>query len=208
MKLIKDLGLVLRPNTKRKRRRGIYECSKCLEHFDLMTETVAAKSSTLCNSCMNKKKFKKHDFVGTRLYQIWGQMRGRCNIKEHYKNIFVCKEWDTFLTFKKWAETHGYSESLSIDRIDNDGNYEPANCRWTTAEIQNQNTRLIRVNNTTGYRCVFFDKRRNTYYAQIMAFGNLVHIGSNKPKKELAQMVNKYIIENKLAQPLNEIPDE
>lgn len=85
----------------------------------------------------------------TRLYTAWINMRVRCrNIKNHaYPNyggrgISVCDEWvESFVTFRDWALNNGYQESLTIDRKDNDGNYCPDNCRWTTHKEQNQNRR-------------------------------------------------------------------
>lgn len=88
----------------------------------------------------------------TRLYRIWNHMRERCgHIKgadERHLNdyrdrgIRVCDEWlESFGAFKEWALDNGYSDDLSIDRIDNDGNYEPSNCRWATRKQQDENKR-------------------------------------------------------------------
>jgi hypothetical protein len=76
-------------------------------------------------------------------------MRQRCSNSNHpdYKDyggrgITVCNEWrDSFETFYEWATTHGYSEDLSIDRIDVNGNYEPDNCRFITMFDQASNKR-------------------------------------------------------------------
>ena len=82
------------------------------------------------------------------LYRVWSSMKTRCNPnrKERYENwsgrgIKVCNEWATFLPFYKWAIDSGYKKGLTLDRINNDGNYEPSNCRFTTYSIQNKNRR-------------------------------------------------------------------
>jgi len=57
------------------------------------------------------------------------------------RGIRVCEEWQTFLPFFDWSIGHGYKQGLTIDRINNNGNYEPNNCRFTTYSIQNMNRR-------------------------------------------------------------------
>lgn len=79
----------------------------------------------------------KHGKKNTRLYRIWLQMKNRCfNIRTNrYKDyggrgITVCDEWkNDFTKFYDWSILNGYQENLTIDRINNDGNYEPSNCR-------------------------------------------------------------------------------
>jgi len=66
---------------------------------------------------------------------------------------------------------------LLIDRIDNDGNYEPSNCRFVNAGLNIRNSRLLRCDNTSGYRGVFFDKRNKKYRSQININGKHKHLG-------------------------------
>lgn len=95
------------------------------------------------------KSITKHKGTGTRLYVIWSHMKSRClnvTCKDYKwygaKGVKICKEWiSDFSTFREWAENNGYSEKLTIDRIDPHGNYEPANCRWITIQEQQRNKR-------------------------------------------------------------------
>jgi len=87
---------------------------------------------------------KKH---GNRLYNIWYNMIRRCNNRDakdykNYgaKNIKVCKEWEKdFYTFYDWAINNGYNDTLTLDRINNNSNYRPDNCRWVTMLEQHRN---------------------------------------------------------------------
>ena len=100
--------------------------------------------------CYREDFRKKHNLTRTRLYRIWRDMRSRCNNPKtrgynRYggRGIAVCNEWLDFENFNKWAINNGYNDNLTIDRIDNNKNYEPSNCRWATMEEQSQNTSKV-----------------------------------------------------------------
>lgn len=111
--------------------------------------------STNCGCVRNAKTVArniKHGYSKTRLYGIWKGMRKRCH-NPHNKRwscyggrgICVCKEWDeSFVAFKLWADTHGYKDTLTIERVDVNGNYCPENCTWIPLADQAKNRRTKR----------------------------------------------------------------
>lgn len=107
-----------------------------------------------------KKLNTTHGLSKTRIYNIWQGIKARCfnkNLKG-YKNyggrgVIICNEWlANFMNFYNWSINNGYQDNLTIDRIDNNGNYEPNNCRWVDMKTQQKNrtnNNLITYNGKT-----------------------------------------------------------
>lgn len=97
---------------------------------------------------LSTKRATKHGYSSNPLTKVWRDMNRRCFNPKHKRfkdwggrGITVCEEWRNLETFIKWAKESGYKPGLLLDRIDNDSNYEPSNCRWITMKEQGNNRR-------------------------------------------------------------------
>lgn len=125
-----------------------------------------------------------HHKTKSRLYRIWIGIKSRCLVDtaSDFKNyggrgICVCDEWvHSFNSFYEWATNNGYDDSLTIDRIDPDGNYCPENCRWTTMSIQEFNKRMS-SRNTSGTTGVSYNKAMKKWIAYIRKDGKQHYLG-------------------------------
>lgn len=106
------------------------------------------------------KKRKIERYANERLYNIWYKMISRCLHEDNYayprygaRGIAVCEQWaNDFRAFVDWALSNGYSQELTLDRINNDGHYSQSNCRWVDEQQQalnRHNNIIISIGETT-----------------------------------------------------------
>lgn len=119
----------------------------------VMSGHLISSHTKSCGCLIAKGGPIKHGLTNTKIYHAYNHMKDRCYNRKNnsYKNyggrgIKICDEWlQDFMNFYNWAMTNGYREDLTIDRIDNNGDYEPNNCRWVNMQTQLRNTRRTKL---------------------------------------------------------------
>lgn len=122
----------------------------CGNSVDVIGSSLKRGATQSCGCLKNETKPNyKHGMSHTLIHTKWLSMLDRCNCindneYKHYggRGITVCEEWSGkygFENFLKWAMSNGYSDNLTIDRINVNGNYEPSNCRWVGNDTQANN---------------------------------------------------------------------
>lgn len=157
----------------------------CSNTVELQESHITDRPNRRANKSCGCHRHKQNRLTvgGTsRLYKIWHSMIRRCTDPSHnrYKyygenGVSVCDEWlNNYETFCKWALSNGYSDELSIDRIDQNGNYCPDNCRWSDVYTQAQNKGLRR-NSTTGFTDIW--KHKSGYRVAFRRNGSMHYVG-------------------------------
>lgn len=154
-------------------------------------------------------KYEMHGYSNHPLYRVWQDMKERCYNKndtsyENYgeRNITICNEWKNgFKAFIEWALPL-WKKGLLIDRINNNGNYKPSNCRFVTCKESNFNKKLLQKNNTSEYRGVTYRKEVKRWQAQIMVNGKSKYLGLFNFAKKAALAYNNAVPEGRPKNPL------
>lgn len=140
---------------------AVWECRCDCGNITKVTSGNLKNGSVKSCGCLRLKSTSTtHNKSNSRLYRIWAAMKQRCYNEDYvaYKNyggrgISICDEWvNSFENFYDWAINNGYSDSLSIERINVNDNYCPSNCTWVTLTEQAQNRRtcyMFQYNNKT-----------------------------------------------------------
>lgn len=138
----------------------IWRCKcTCGNEKNVSGQNLRNKSSMSCG-CYNRDVItKENPKYKRKLYSVYHSIKERCNNKNDkaYKNyggrgIKISEKWSTYEDFEKWALQNGYANGLWLDRIDNDGDYSPENCRFCTPKEQQNNKRTninITINGET-----------------------------------------------------------
>ena len=157
LEILEDCDYYISPSGG-KHKRVLCKCD-CGNEIIVLREHVVSGRQKSCG-CLKKRNGKvTHGMTGTKIYRVWANMISRCcNQKlkswDNYggRGITVCDEWRNFQNFMDWSFKNGYSETLTLDRIDNDKGYSAENCRWVDEFVQANNKRNNHIVEYNGER--------------------------------------------------------
>jgi len=201
------------------RKEAIYiaECPQCKKDTPINRDKMKQNKSCGCATKKLQTQAKiTHGQTDTALFRVWKELKQRCFNPKSSKysryggrGISVCDEWLEFEPFMEWSLANGYvapakgkRNPISIDRRENDGNYEPSNCRWTNSSIQNQNKGVTKAN-TTGYTGI--TKRGSRFESRVTHRGIRTNIGTFATIADAVMARNKWILDNNTNHPFQTI---
>jgi hypothetical protein len=146
------------PGAKRIHRFALCQCS-CGNQKPVNLDSLIRGSSTRCRRCDAATRgraigvYYHPDPRVRKVHKVWSHMIRRCSPGDHresknyyQRGIRICDEWTSdFWCFWDWAIANGFTDGLTIDRVDNEGHYTPANCRWVTNQLQQRNKRTNHI---------------------------------------------------------------
>lgn len=170
-----------------KRKKAVWKCKCDCGNYAYPTTDSLNRMNTMSCGCLKidatRKANSKHGHsVGNKTpeYRIWKNIRSRCLLKTNPRyheyggrGIKICERWNDYSNFLSDVGSRPSSKH-SLDRIDVNGNYEPSNCRWTTADVQARNKR---IKNPTGVPGVRRRKDSGKWHAVLKIKGKVIHLG-------------------------------
>lgn len=172
-------------------------------------EFTPSRSNLMTNKirscgCLRIKLITKHNDHKTVLYRCWTAMKGRCTNPNNpeYKNygargITFCERWSDYMLFKE-DMLSSFKTGLSLDRKDNNGNYEKDNCKWSTNKEQQRNTRRNRYFDTPFGKITLTELSEKSGI-QITALRSRIKYWKNPSYQQLTRPVQKHIRKPKLS---------
>lgn len=163
------------------------------------TQSCGCLKKELHDMRISKSIVPQNHGKGRRIYRIYSNMKQRCYNSntptyEYYggKGVYICDDWlnkkNGFINFYDWSMNNGYSEKLTIDRINVDKNYSPDNCRWVDMETQANNKTtscFVKINNeikTVKQWCDFYNLSYSAVRGRINQYGWSVKKALEIPK--------------------------
>lgn len=198
--------------------RATWECEcECGKIKNILTENLSSGRTKSCG-CLNREVAREnsvtHGLWSHPLYSVWSGMMSRCyNDKASRfrdyggRGITVCISWKDPSQFITWALANGYTASLQLDRLDNDGCYAPENCHFTTPRLNSINRRK-RSDNKSGYVGVLV--RGDRFRANIrdsLITRKLINLGTFDTAEEAVEARNKFITDNNLPHKIQKVLD-
>jgi hypothetical protein len=197
MILLKDLGMI--PNKSgNKYRMGEYQCPQCLGVHNVYMHNAKKAKTNVCSTCVLLNRNTTHGKSASKAYQVWNNMMGRC-YRESHKNyhrwggrgITVVGAWHDFETFEIWFNKN-YVEDFQIDRIDNDAEYSPDNCRFTSRDENIHNSSIcIASKSKSKYRYISRKLIKGHYYFQIKFKGT--YLGSSSDEEKAYEILCQHL---------------
>lgn len=183
---------------------GDFRCSACSAIFTTRADRLHVMTG-LCKTCANKQAGRKratHGFnnKNSRLHVTWANMKRRCLSQrgsevQKYSDITLCHEWMCFQPFMEWSLANGYSDSMTIDRIDTLKGYFPENCRYVDHSVQAANRRIT-AKNKSGHVGVSFD--RGKWVSKVQWRRKQIHLGRFDKIEDAISARNVYIDQHDL----------
>lgn len=220
MKMIEDLGFeYATPSSKKATHQALWECPYCQKIFKASMSNIKRGNTMSCGCYQKRRAGESHTTHGLcefKDFKVWENIKNRTsNPKapkyEYYggRGIKLCDEWlndpESFIRYI-WDLPDYRKPGYTLDRINNDGNYEPGNLRYASRHIQGTN-RPMRRTNTSGYEGVEFSKNTLKHWQCIITINKKsIYLGCYETPREAAIVRNNYIIDNNLTEyRLNEI---